>query len=207
MTPPAAAEALRRTRPGTRRVPVRHPRRVSGPARPNHAARPARSAQPPRSARVDTPPRGLALRVLGLYARIADSSLLDRLVRGRLWIGLLAFALIGIVAMQLMVLKLNAGIGATLTREAALQRANAQLGIEAATVGGEGRVEPLAAAQGMTFAAPGSVHFVASSPADVNEAAAVLARPVQPRESEASPEGVAAASETSASGEAQAGGG
>jgi hypothetical protein len=107
-------------------------------------------------------------------------------VRGRLWIGLLAFALIGIVAMQLMVLKLNAGIGATLQREAALQRTNAQLGIEAATGSGEGRIEPLAAATGMTFAPSGSVHFVASNPtADISHAAAALAAPIQSHESTA----------------------
>lgn len=197
MTPPpaAVAEALPRHRPAPRRAPVRHPRRVSGPARP------ARSA--PRTApRPDE--RGLALRTLGAYERVSDSALLDRLVRGRLWIGLLAFALIGIVAMQLMVLKLNTGIGTTLAREAALQRANAQLGIEAATGSGEGRIEPLAAATGMTFAPSGSVHFVASSPtSDISRAAAALAAPIHPHESVATAEtgtglGEAASSEPSA---------
>jgi hypothetical protein len=123
------------------------------------------------------------VRAIGLYERVCDSVLLDRLVRGRLWIGLLAFSLIGLVAMQLLVLRLNNGIGATLERAAALQRANAQLGIEAATGTGEGRVAPLAAATGMVFAPPGSVHFVASSPtSDVSRAAAVLAAPIQPHE-------------------------
>jgi hypothetical protein len=186
-----------------RRAPVRHPRRISGPARPARTTRPARAAPAARpasrtaGARTAAPPRGLALHAIDRYARLADSSLLDRLVRGRLWIGLLAFALIGIVAMQLMVLKLNAGIGATLTRAAELQRANAQLGIEAATADGEGRVEPLAAAQGMTFAAPGSVHFVTASPAYVGRAAAALAQPIQPRESPA-PQAEPAASQATA---------
>jgi hypothetical protein len=187
MTPPAAAaaEALPRRRSAPRRAPVRHPRRVSGPARP---ARPA-----PR-----TENHGLALRAIGAYERVCDSALLDRLVRGRLWIGLLAFALIGIVAMQLMVLKLNTGIGATLAREAALQRSNAQLGIEAATGSGEGRIEPLAAATGMTFAPSGSVHFVAASPgSDIARAAAVLAAPIQPHESVAGSEAQTASTETS----------
>jgi hypothetical protein len=137
---------------------------------------------------------------------VSDSALLDRLVRGRLWIGLLAFALIGIVAMQLMVLKLNTGIGATLTREAALQRSNAQLGIEAATGSGEGRIEPLAAATGMTFAPSGRVHFVASSPAgDIGRAASVLAAPIQPHESVVSSETSTGSSE--ASGESSSSGG
>jgi hypothetical protein len=200
MTPPAAAvaETLPRHRRAPRRAPVRHPRRVSGPARPARPAAPARSA--PRVAAGAAAP-GLALRAIGAYERVCDSSLLDRLVRGRVWIGLLAFALIGIVAMQLMVLRLNTGIGATLERAAALQRANAQLGIEAATGSGEGRIEPLAAATGMTFAPSGSVHFVASSPAaDVRAAAAALAAPIQPHE------GAVAGSEgTAGSSEAQTG--
>jgi len=202
----AAAEALPRRRPATRRAPVRHPRRISGPARP--IARPG--ARPRTAPRVAAKPdsRGLALRAIAAYERVCDSALLDRLVRGRLWIGLLAFSLIGIVAMQLMVLKLNNGIGATLQRAAALQRANAQLGIEAATGGGEGRIEPLAAATGMTFAPPGSVHFVASSPAnDINRAAAALAAPIQPREYTApgSEAGAGAGEAAPGSGEASGG--
>ena len=193
MTPPAAAvaEALPRHRTAPRRTPVRHPRRISGPARP---ARPA----PRTASRPDD--HGLALRAIEAYERVSDNALLDRLVRGRLWIGLLAFALIGIVAMQLMVLKLNTGIGATLAREAALQRSNAQLGIEAATGSGEGRIEPLAAATGMTFAPSGSVHFVASRPtSDISRAAAALAAPIQPHESLAGSESGSAFGEAASS--------
>jgi hypothetical protein len=193
MTPPAAAvaEALPRHRTAPRRAPARHPRRISGPARPSRPA--------PRTA-PRTDDHGLALRAIGAYERVSDNALLDRLVRGRLWIGLLAFALIGIVAMQLMVLKLNTGIGATLAREAAFQRSNAQLGIEAATGSGEGRIEPLAAATGMTFAPSGSVHFVASSPtSDIGRAAAALAAPIQPHESVAGSESGSASGEAASS--------
>lgn len=180
MTPPAAAvvaEPLPRRRPSTRRAPVRHPRRISGPARP--------VAPIPQTtlAREQAQARGLALRAFEAYQRVADSVLLDRLARGRLWIGLLAFGLIGIVAMQLMVLRLNTSIGAALERAGGLQRANAQLRIEAATGAGEGRIEPLAAATGMTFAPSGSAHFVVSSPAaDVARAASVLSQPIQAHE-------------------------
>jgi cell division protein FtsL len=104
---------------------------------------------------------------------------LDRLIHGRLWIGLLAFSLIGIVAMQLVVLKLNTGIGHTLTREATLQRENAQLGIEDSMYSAESRVAPLAAAAGMTLAPPGTVHFVQAASTDVSRAAAALAAPIQ----------------------------
>jgi hypothetical protein len=103
--------------------------------------------------------------------------------------------------MQLLVLKLNTDVGAALQRAAGLQRANAQLRIEAATGSGEGRIEPLAAATGMTFAPSGSVHFVASDPAaDVARAASVLSQPIQPHEStSATPEAGGTGGESKAS--------
>jgi cell division protein FtsL len=205
MTPPATAAASRslaRTTSGSRRVAVRHPRRVSGPAGTVRAAavaipapgialpreRPARPKAKPRRAparkstrrigRQGTP--GLALRAIGAFQTLSASAVLDRLIRGRIWIGLLAFSLIGIVAMQLVVLELNTGIGRTLAREATLQRENAQLGIEDSTYSAESRVAPLAASAGMTLAPPGTVHFVQAVPVDVSRAAAALSAPVQP---------------------------
>ncbi|MGA7703603.1 MAG: hypothetical protein WB998_01785, partial [Solirubrobacteraceae bacterium] len=126
-------------------------------------------------------------------------ALLDRLIRGRLWIGLLAFSLIGIVAMQLVVLKLNTGIGRTLTREATLQRENAQLGIEDSMYSAETRIAPLAAAGGMTLAPPGSVHFVQAASADISRAASALAEPIQAHAEAASAESTEASEAPSSS--------
>jgi len=207
MTPPAATAASRslaRTAPGSRRTVVRHPRRISGPTRPTGSARvatavavaapgvalprqhPARPASKPRRAPARNGSRGsahespgIALRTVGVFEAVSASALLDRLIRGRIWIGLLAFSLIGIVAMQLVVLKLNTGIGGTLTREATLQRENAQLGIEDSMYSAESRVAPLAAAAGMTLAPAGTVHFVQAAPADVARAASALSAPIQ----------------------------
>jgi cell division protein FtsL len=122
---------------------------------------------------------GIALRAIDAVEGISSSAVLDRLIRGRVWIGLLAFALIGIVAMQLLVLELNTGIGRTLARVATLQRENAQLGIEDSTYSAESRIAPLAASAGMTLAPVGTIHFVAASPADVSRAAAALSTTVQ----------------------------
>ena len=179
---------------------MRHPRRVSGPARAAHGAaavalpapgialprqRPLRPAAPARSRparpsreRTAREPR-LAPRAVRAFNGLLDSALLDRLVRGRVWIGLLAFALCGIVAMQLVVLKLNTGIGRTLQREAQLQRQDAQLGVEASLSSAGDRVEPLAAAAGMTIAAPAALHFVGIGPSDISKAVAALASAVQ----------------------------
>jgi hypothetical protein len=204
MTPPATAAArpVDRSAAGSRRAPVRHPRRISGPAGPARSTaaavaipapgialprqRPLRPVVQPRRRPTRRTTRrsvqgapGIALRAIDAVEGISGSALLDRLIRGRMWIGLLAFALIGIVAMQLLVLELNTGIGRTLTREAQLQRQNAQLGIEDSMYSAENRVAPLAAAAGMTLAPAGTIHFVAASPADVSRAAAALSTAVQ----------------------------
>ncbi len=168
MTPPAAnaSREFDYRAPAHRRRAVPGPRRVSGPARRRVAAEPVRNP-------------GIALRTAGALERVSASSLLDRLILGRAWIGLLAFALIGVVAMQLVVLKLNTGIGHTLQRQVLLQRENAELGIENSVYSAESRIAPLAAAAGMTFAPPGTVHFVAASAADIPRAASVLASAAQ----------------------------
>jgi hypothetical protein len=101
-----------------------------------------------------------------------------------------AFALIGIVAMQLLVLKLNTSIGRTLEREALLQRDNAQLGIENSKYTAEGRVASLAGAAGMTVALVGTIHFVAAGATDVARASTLLSNPLQ------TPLGVSESTET-----------
>jgi hypothetical protein len=175
--------------------PVRSTGRALGPRPPKAAARtrpaavaaavalPAPGIALPRrrSDRPLTPSRrgstqkpGIALRAVDTFERVSASAALDRLIRGRMWIGLLAFALIGIVAMQLVVLKLNTSIGHTLQREALLQRENSQLGIENSVYSAESRIAPLASAAGMTLAPAGMVHFVTASPDDIPRAAAAL---------------------------------
>lgn len=204
MTPPttaAAARSANRSAPGSRRSAVRSPRRISGPSSPGRSSaaaiaipapgivlprqRPLRPVQPRRRPARKTTPRslegtpGIALRAIDAVEGISSSAVLDRLIRGRVWIGVLAFALIGIVAMQLLVLEFNTGIGRTLGRVATLQRQNAQLGIEDSMYSAESRVAPLAAAAGMTLAPAGTVHFVAANPVDVSRAATALSTALQ----------------------------
>jgi Cell division protein FtsL len=172
VTPPAgAAAAVQRARtvaPGSPRVAPRGPRRVSGPVR-RPAPRPPRAVESPAPER-----RGL---VVGLLAALRGHSLgrLDRLIGGRAWIALIAFALIGIVALQLLVLKLNASIGRTLEREGSLQRENAALSIESSELAAGNRVESRAAALGMELVPVGSLRFLSVHPrADAAHAAAAL---------------------------------
>jgi hypothetical protein len=199
MTPPAAAAAPA-VRP--RRAPApRGPRRVSGPARP------ARPSVAPRPARSRTREGGLALGFVSALEALAQHRLLDRLIRGRAWIFVVAFALIGIVALQLGLLKLNGGIGRALEREGLLQRQNAALSIENSELAAGERVEARAGKLGMTFAPAGSMRFLsAGSHVEASKAAGALssaAREEAARTSEASTASAAASSEASSSGEAE----
>ena len=128
------------------------PRRRSGaaqPARPGHRG------------------AGIGAMALGLGEAVGSLSrhrLLDRLIGGRVWIALVAFALIGIVTLQLGLLKLNGGIGRALEHEALLQRENAALSIEDSELAARDPVEARAARIGMEFAPLRALRFLAVRP-------------------------------------------
>jgi cell division protein FtsL len=106
--------------------------------------------------------------------------MLDRLIRGRMWIGIVAFALIGIVTLQLGLLKLNSSIGHSLEKEGALQRENAALSIENSELAGGDRVESQAERLGMRLVAVGALQFLSShATSDVPHAAQALKAPVK----------------------------
>jgi cell division protein FtsL len=162
--------------PGEVRRPVspRAPRRVSGPAagrassagviavpapaptRPSRSARPAR----PRSSRPAATKAPWRLRTAAYVRRLPDHALLDRIIRGRAWIPLFGVLLAGIVAMQVEVLKLNAGIGRSLERGSALQAQNELLRAGVARLSDEQRIERIAAQMGMRMPAPDQLKFV-----------------------------------------------
>jgi hypothetical protein len=133
------------------------PRRVSGPAAPARPARPAR--RPARTAKpaVRAP---LTARAIAFVRALPDHQLLDRIIRGRAWIPLLGVLLAGIVAMQVEVLKLSAGMGRSLERGTALQSRNQQLRASVAELSDDQRIESLAAGMGMSMPAPDAVHFL-----------------------------------------------
>lgn len=160
MTPPSAAATLRAP------AVAPHPGRRRGVTRP---------VRPPVPRRVSGPVRRRAPAVQRLPDR-----LVDRLIGGRVWIAVIAFALIGIVAMQLWVVKLGVGIGRALEHTQLLQRENAVLASEDSALSSAERIERLALAKGMVFASPGALHFdTVDRPLDVRRAVAVLANPIQ----------------------------
>ena len=162
--------------------PVAAPRRVSGPSRGG-----ARASQ--RSTYVGRPAG-----VLSAFGELLRHPLLERLVRGRWSIALIAFALIGIVTLQLGLLQLNAGIGRSLVRERALERQNASLSIENSALASGERVQQLAARLGMAPSSPSALRFLrASYGTGVSAKAAVALRtPVHSAEGEAAGSGAAA---------------
>lgn len=180
MTPPPASAAARPLAPPAprrrsqtskgRSAPKRPPRRYSGPARGMASAAVAAPAitlparpQPRRQAPARRV-RNRSLRLLGV-ALPSPRQLVELVLAGRTWIGVVAFALIGIVTMQLMVLRLNTGIGQSLQRAAALQREDDSLAITNSEAGSGESVEAQARALGMTSVPPGELRFLPAAPA------------------------------------------
>ncbi len=172
MTPPARDGAVAYAAPATAAAtapPLRRPR----PVRETVPAPARRRPAPPRRRSVATPGSSRAANA------ILDHRLLDRLIRGRLWIGFVAFALIGIVATQLAQLPLNNNIGRTLTSEQTLTRENATLRLQVSELSSADRIEALASGLGMVATAPGAIRFLDAGHAPSTSAVeAALAKPV-----------------------------
>jgi cell division protein FtsL len=105
----------------------------------------------------------LPARLLAAAKALPRHRALDRLIRGRAWIGLVAFALIGIVTLQLGLLQLNSGVGRALERETVLERENSSLSVENSSLSSPERVEALATHAGMRPAPESSLRFLARS--------------------------------------------
>ena len=165
MTPPAAAAARSRSAAAPAPVPLRQPvapRRVSGPARHQRAA-----------------PHALP-RQSGPAARLLDAPFLGRLIRGRVWIALVAFALLGIVAMQVAILRLGASIAHSANQIQHLTQVNeaAETTIAQAEPGRD--VASEAASLGMVYPPAGNVVYLRYRAADAARAAASITLPTAP---------------------------
>jgi cell division protein FtsL len=180
MTPPATIAARHPART-TRRTPTqRPPRRFSGPSRPKRDPRASVTA----GTAVARPP--LAMRLGTRAMRVGDARVLDRLVRGRAWIALVAVALMGIVFMQVSLLKLNAGISRAVTAADTFDRQNSSLREEISKLDSGERIQAVAAKLGMVTPAAGDVHYLDGRGADGARAAASI-KPPKPVTSSAAP--------------------
>jgi hypothetical protein len=146
------APARRRRHPArpSRRVAAPRPRRVSGPLHRTPALAPRRR-------------RGGT----GAFERIRalpEHRVVDRLLRGRAWIWLVGVMLGGIVAMQVSLLQLNAGISQSIEQAGALERRNADLEARIARLSSGDRIQATAAKEGMVAPPAGAVGFLTARP-------------------------------------------
>jgi hypothetical protein len=193
MSRSAAATTAGRQRGLPRSPAPRHPRRVSGPARAQldqAALSPAGAIAYPRPQRLPARPplrppgrpplrvlaggAAIASRVAGVALDVSASRAMDRLVRSRAWIVIVAFGLIGIVAMQVSMLKLNAGIGRAVETVNTLESANASLRGEVSRLSDGSRIQSLAGARGYVMPAPADVTYLRAR--DLDSAGARAAR-------------------------------
>src|SRR4051812_18238120 len=173
MTPPASATTPHAARPTRRRPAQRPPRRVSGPATRRH--RPATAG----GAVAVGPP--LALRLARTGGRIVDARFLDRLLRGRVWIALLAAGLMGIVFIQVSMLRLNADISRAVTSAETLHRQNAALRGDLSRLDGSERIGDAAKSFGMVQPPAGSVNSLDARRASAAGAARGIHPPKAPK--------------------------
>lgn len=153
------------------------PRRVSGPA-----ARPvsSRVAALPASSRPAAVPAGTRAHpgLLAGAAALPDHRLLDRLLRGRLWIWCIGLALGGIVAMQVSLLKLNTGISRAVQTSGTLEMQNASLQAGIARLSAQERIQAEVVALGMQFPEAGDLeHVEIRGRVDAGRAVARMAPP------------------------------
>jgi hypothetical protein len=134
--------------------------------------------------------------------RVGDARLLDRLVRGRAWIALMAIGLMGIVFMQVSLLKLNAGISRAVTAADTFDRQNSSLREDISKLDSGERIQSVAAKLGMVTPAAGDVHYLDGRGADGERAAAAL-KPPKPVVASAAPAAASAAPVTPATTPAQ----
>jgi hypothetical protein len=131
----------------------RHHRRVSGPI-----------ARPVPAVAVPAPTRRGSTGVFERLRGLPEHRVVDRLLRGRVWIWLIGLMLGGIVAMQVSLLKMNAGISASVEQASTLERRNAALETEVARLGAGERIQLTAAAEGMVAPPAGDVAFLTARP-------------------------------------------
>jgi hypothetical protein len=124
----------------------RHVRRVSGPMRPAPAGAP--------------PLRRGSTGVFERLRALPETRVIDGLLRGRAWIWLIGVLLGGIVAMQVSLLKLNAGISRAVTASGTLERQNADIEARIARLSSGERVRAAAANDGMVMPLAGDVDYL-----------------------------------------------
>jgi hypothetical protein len=103
---------------------------------------------------------------------LAESGVVHRLTRGRLWIGALTTLLVGIVSLNVLALSLNASSSKVGRQADALNREISALRAQIATNGASNqRIQAVAASLGLMVPEPGDVRYLAPGAGDAEAAA------------------------------------
>ena len=160
-------------------TPSKRVRSTAGAAAPARKKAPARrpAAAPARRSRV-TPPAGVVrlpatavAGTAGAVSGIADSPFVVGMTRSRLWIGVLAVLLGGIVAIQVLGLSLSAQSSANAEKIDELRQEQSVLGGRIARRGSLDKIQQVAAAEGLDTVAPKGIRYVESGSSDAADAA------------------------------------
>jgi hypothetical protein len=148
MTPATAAARAAQTAPA-RRAPAR---RSPAPARRRTAPAPARAPH--------LVPIAVGRRTAAAVSNLADTGLLHRLTRGRLWIGMLTTLLVGIVALNVMELSFGASASSYGRQADILKRENSTLTTRLSTATADHSLQRTAGRDGLIQPAPGSIRYL-----------------------------------------------
>jgi hypothetical protein len=151
MSPATAAARAAQAAPA-RRAPVRRTRAAAAPARRRPVPQPSRAPH--------LVPIAVGRRTAAAVSNLADTGLLFRLTRGRLWIGTLTTLLVGIVALNVMELSFGAN-ASTYGRQAdILKRENSTLTTRLSTAYSDQSLQQAAGRDGLLSPAPGSIRYL-----------------------------------------------
>ncbi len=139
----------------------------AAPLRRRAPARPAPPARRPHAAPRRPVPGARVVRPAG-------AAVLDRLLSGRLWIGLVFLLLVGIVFFNVDLLRMNRDIAATAQKAETIKRENARLRGDLARLGSSERIQTTAAQRGLVLPAAGEVRYLKATGADTKNALARL---------------------------------
>jgi hypothetical protein len=135
----------------------------------SRAAAPARRSAPVRRAPVSRP-RPVA-RTADVVGGVAEWGLVHRLTRGRLWIGVLAVLLVGIVAINVMALSFSAASSKTASNADELKRLNSAARAQIAAGLSSDKVQQQAEQSGLHVPPAGSIRYLKPSADDAAKAA------------------------------------
>ena len=168
----AATAPARKARPATR--PSRSRASAAGRRPPQRGgSEPARAPPPPRAHPDPRPARPACGGTdRGAVSGLADSGVVHRLTRGRLWIGALTTLLVGIVSLNVLALSFNASSSKVGRQADGMKREISALRAKIATNGASNaRVTAAAADLGLIVPEPGSVRYLRPSADDAAVAA------------------------------------